>query len=413
MASRLLSHPEPNQVLFEESSRVRKVILNRPHKLNSLTYEMISQILRNLEVYEKDPMVKLLILKGQGKAFCAGGDVVGMVLSINEGHWSFGASFYKKQLTLDYLLATSTKPLVRLYIHIHVGDKQKYFISLQHCIDLFVSLKVSLINGIIMGGGAGLSMNSMFRVVTENTVFAMPEGQIGLFPDVGASYFLSRLPGYFGEYLGLTGARLDGKEMLACGLATHFVLSKDLLLLENALSEVASSDASTISSVISGFSSKISLKKDSAYRRLETINKCFSRRTVEEILSMLENEAANGDNKWIIQAISSMKSASPTSLKIFLKLIREGRTKELKDCLSQDYKVACHMFRRTFNPDFIEGSRAKLFEKGKQPKWEPSKLELVSDDFVDQYFEKVDDADWEYLQLPARSNLAKTWESKL
>ncbi|RVW67627.1 3-hydroxyisobutyryl-CoA hydrolase 1 [Vitis vinifera] len=244
-------------------------------------------------------------------------------------------------------------------------------------------------------------------------VFAMPEGQIGLFPDVGASYFLSRLPGYFGEYLGLTGARLDGKEMLACGLATHFVLSKDLLLLENALSEVASSDASTISRVISGFSSKISLKKESAYRRLETINKCFSRRTVEEILSMLENEAANGDNKWIIQAISSMKSASPTSLKIFLKLIREGRTKELKDCLIQDYTIACHMFRRTFNPDFIEGSRAKLFEKGQQPKWEPSKLELVRDDFVNQYFEKVDDADWEYLELPARSNLAKTWESKL
>ncbi|XP_034699569.1 3-hydroxyisobutyryl-CoA hydrolase 1-like isoform X4 [Vitis riparia] len=338
MASRFLSHPEPNQVLFEESSCVRKVILNRPHKLNSLTYEMISQILRNLEVYEKDPIVKLLILKGQGKTFCAGGDVVGMVLSINEGHWSFGASFYKKQLTLDYLLATSTKPLV------------------------------SLINGIVMGGGAGLSMNSMFRVVTENTVFAMPKGQIGLFPDVGASYFLSRLPGYFGEYLGLTGARLDGKEMLACGLATHFVLSKDLLLLENSLSEVASSDASTISRVISGFSSKISLKKESAYRRLETINKCFSRRTVEEILSMLENEAANGDNKWIIQAISSMKSASPTSLKIFLKLIREGRTKELKDCLIQDYTIACHMFQRTFNPDFIEGSRAKLFEKGQQPK---------------------------------------------
>ncbi|KAJ9685120.1 hypothetical protein PVL29_017232 [Vitis rotundifolia] len=383
MASHFLSSPEPNQVLFEESSYARKIILNRPHKLNSLRYEMISQILRNLEVYEKDPMVKLLILKGQGRAFCAGGDVVGIILSINEGHWSFGASFYKKQLTLDYLLATSTKPLV------------------------------SLINGIVMGGGAGLSMNSMFRVVTENTVFAMPEGQIGLFPDVGASYFLSRLPGFVGEYLGLTGARLDGNEMIACGLATHFVLSKDLLLLENALSKVASSDPSTISKVISGFSSKISLKKDSAFRRLETINKCFSRRTVEEILSMLENEAANGDNKWIIQAISSMKSASPTSLKIFLKLIGEGRTKELKDCLIQDYTIVCHMFRRSFNLDIIEGSRAKLFEKGKQPKWEPSKLELVSDEFVDQYFEKVDDDDWEYLQLPARANLAKTWESKL
>ncbi|KAL6326292.1 hypothetical protein AAG906_004789 [Vitis piasezkii] len=360
-------------------------------------YVQISQISRNLEVYENDHLVKMLILKGQGKAFCAGGDVVGMLLSIINGHWSFCARFYKKQLTLDYLIATSTKPLV------------------------------SLINGIVMGGGAGLSMNSMFRVVTENTVFAMPEGQIGLFPDVDASYFLSRLPGSFGkvvnssydftifqhnfleylihvvlthfpficvnryegEYLGLTGARLDGSEMLACGLATHFVLSKDLLLLETALSEVASSDALTISRVISAFSSKISLKKDSAFRRLETINKCFSKGTVEEILSTLENEVVNGDNKWIVHAISSMKSASPTSLKIFLKLIREGRTKELKDCLIQDYTIVCHLIRRTFNRDFIEGSRAKLFEKDKQPKWEPSKLELVSDEMVDQYFQKL------------------------
>uniref|UniRef100_F6HIV3 3-hydroxyisobutyryl-CoA hydrolase n=1 Tax=Vitis vinifera TaxID=29760 RepID=F6HIV3_VITVI len=345
-------------------------------------WALISQISRNLEVYENDHLVKILILKGQGKAFCAGGDVVGILLSIINGHWSFGARFYKKQLTLDYLIATSTKPLV------------------------------SLINGIVMGGGAGLSMNSMFRVVTENTVFAMPEGQIGLFPDVGASYFLSRLSGSFGEYLGLTGARLDGSEMLACGLATHFVLSKDLLLLENALSEVASSDALTISRVISAFSSKISLKKDSAFRRLETINKCFSKGTVEEILSTLENEVVNGD-KWIVHAISSMKSASPTSLKIFLKLIREGRTKELKDCLIQDYTIVCHLIRRTFNRDFIEGSRAKLFEKDKQPKWEPSKLELVSDEMVDQYFQKVDDADWEYLQLPERANIAKIWQSKL
>ncbi|CBI29143.3 unnamed protein product, partial [Vitis vinifera] len=116
-----------------------------------------------------------------------------------------------------------------------------------------------------MGGGTGLSMNSMFRVVTENTVLAIPKGQIRLFLDVGASYFLSRLPGFVGEYLGLTGTQLDGNEIIACGLATHFVLSKDLFLLENALSEVASLDASTISRVINGFSR--SLKKDSAFRR--------------------------------------------------------------------------------------------------------------------------------------------------
>ncbi|KAL6327541.1 hypothetical protein AAG906_021633 [Vitis piasezkii] len=331
-------------------------------------YVQISQISRNLEVYENDHLVKILILKGQGKAFCAGGDVVGMLLSVINGHWSFGARFYKKQLTLDYLIATSTKPLV------------------------------SLINGIVMGGGAGLSMNSMFRVVTENSVFAMPEGQMGLFPDVGASYFLSRLSGSFGKVVNSSYDFIIFQH--------NFLEYLDLLLLENALSEVASSDALTISRVIGGFSSKISLKKDNHQQM-------FLKGTVEEILSTLENEVVNGDNKWIVHTISSMTSASPTSLKIFLKLIREGRTKELKDCLIQDYTIVCHLIRRTLNLDFVEASRAKLFEKDKQPKWEPSKLELVSDEMVDQYFQKVDDADWEYLQLPERANIAKIWQSKL
>ncbi|TKY44982.1 3-hydroxyisobutyryl-CoA hydrolase 3 [Spatholobus suberectus] len=167
------------------NSCVKLVILNRPQKLNSLNHEMICQIKKNLELYEKDPSVQLVILKGNGKAFCAGGDVVSVITSAVAGHWTYAASFYKKQLTLDHLIATYEKPTV------------------------------SLINGVVMGGGAGLSMHTRFRVVTEKAVFAMPEASIGLFPDVGANYFLSRLPGYFGEYLGLTGARLDGTEIAA------------------------------------------------------------------------------------------------------------------------------------------------------------------------------------------------------
>ncbi|KAG5539303.1 hypothetical protein RHGRI_019761 [Rhododendron griersonianum] len=163
------------QVLCEEKSCARKVTLNRPRKLNCLTFEMVSQIHVAMRTYENDAKVNLVIVK------------------------------------------------------------------------------VFLINGIVMGGGAGLSMNGMFRIVTENTVFAMPEVLIGHFPDVGASYFLSRLPGYYGEYLGLTGARINGVEMLACGLATHFVLSKDLQQLENALCELVSSDALTISKLIDKF----------------------------------------------------------------------------------------------------------------------------------------------------------------
>ncbi|KAJ7975510.1 3-hydroxyisobutyryl-CoA hydrolase 1 [Quillaja saponaria] len=215
---------ELNQVLFKGNSCVKEVILNRTKKLNSLNHEMIFQMMRNLKQYEKDSTVKLVIMKqGNGKAFSAGGDLVSAVMSSIAGHWSYPASFYRKQLILDHLIATYRKPLV------------------------------ALINGIVMGGGAGLSMNARFRVVTEKAVFAMPEVSIGLVPDVGASHFLSKLPGYFGEYLGLTGEKLDGAEMFACGLATHFVPSKNLNFLENSLRGVTSSNISTITTLINKF----------------------------------------------------------------------------------------------------------------------------------------------------------------
>ncbi|KAG2384968.1 3-hydroxyisobutyryl-CoA hydrolase [Vigna angularis] len=271
---------EEEIVLFTGNSFVKVVILNRPKKLNSLNHEMICQIKSNLELYENDPLVQLVILKGNGKAFCAGGDVVSVITSSVAGHWTYAASFYKKQLTLDHLIATYKKPTV------------------------------SLMNGIVMGGGAGLSMPTRFRVVTEKAVFSMPEASIGLFPDVGANYFLSRLPGFFGEYLGLSGARLDGAEIAACGLATHFVPSTE------------------------------------------------------------EHESENGAEKWITIALSFIRSSCPTSLKIFLK----------------------------------SGSRAKLFDKDNKPKWEPSKLELVDEEMVNQYFRNINDEEWEYLRFPDRSN---------
>uniref|UniRef100_A0A6N2KEC6 3-hydroxyisobutyryl-CoA hydrolase n=1 Tax=Salix viminalis TaxID=40686 RepID=A0A6N2KEC6_SALVM len=196
MAIRHCFDKDVDQVLFEGNSSVKRVILNRPHKLNSLSYHMIFQMIKELKAFEADPKVKIVILKGNGKAFCAGGDVLAsytclvagenhllrkfnniigkclmplMFISLDEaGHWSYGTNFYKKQAMLDYLVATYGKPVV------------------------------AIIDGIVMGGGAGLSLQATFRIVTENTVFAMPETAIGHFADVGSSYFLSRLPGFYG-----------------------------------------------------------------------------------------------------------------------------------------------------------------------------------------------------------------------
>lgn len=319
--------------------------------------------------------MKLVILKGKGRAFCAGGDVSAVVRDIGAGNWRLGANFFWKEFSLIYIMATYRKP------------------------------QVSILNGIVMGGGAGVSIHGRFRVATENSVFAMPETALGLFPDVGASYYLSRLPGFFGEYVGLTGARLDGAEMLACGLATHFVPSERLSLLEEALCKVDSSDPAIISTVIDEYSQQPYMKEQSAYYRLNVIDRCFSRRTVEEIISSLEKETLNKKDDWISATLQSLKGASPTSLKISLRSIRQGRLQGVGQCLVCDYRMVCHVIQGKLSRDFFEGCRAILWDKDKNPKWEPSKLEFVSDRMVDSYFSKVDDEGWEDLKFPARSNL--------
>ncbi|KAL9690944.1 hypothetical protein QQ045_011359 [Rhodiola kirilowii] len=358
--------------------------MNRPRKLNAISFEMVSRMLELFLDYERDSEVKFVIVKGKGRAFCAGGDVSAVVRLIHEGKWKHGAIHFATEYTLNYILATFSKP------------------------------QISILDGIVMGGGAGISVYGKFRIATENSLFAMPETALGLFPDVGASFFLSRLPGFFGEYLGLTGARLDGPEMLACGLATHYVPSHNLSLLEEKLITVDSSDAAAaISEIINKYSEQPLVKQQSAFLRLETIDKCFSRRTVEEIVSALELEAANKSDDFINTTLQTLKKASPTSLKISLRSIRRGRLEGIGKCLSREYRMVCHVMLGHVSKDFLEGCRAILTDKDRNPKWAPSKLELVSDDMVEKYFTKVPELKWEDLNLPARPQIPSYSISKL
>ncbi|XP_020884832.1 probable 3-hydroxyisobutyryl-CoA hydrolase 3 isoform X2 [Arabidopsis lyrata subsp. lyrata] len=341
-AVKMASH---SQVLVEEKSSVRILTLNRPNQLNALCLNMISRLLQLFLAYEEDPSVKLVILKGQGRAFCAGGDALPLVRDIVQGKWRLAANFLTYQYTLNYVLATYSKP------------------------------QVSILNGIVMGGGVGLSIHGRFRIATENTVFAMPETALGLFPDVGASYFLSRLPGFFGEYVGLTGARLDGAEMLACGLATHFVPSTRLTALEEDLCKVGSSDPSFVSTILDAYTQHPHLKQKSVFLRLDVIDRCFSRRTVEEILSALERETAHQEpHDWISTIIGALKKASPSSLKISLRSIREGRLQGVGQCLIREYRMACHVFKGETSKDFVEGCRAILIDKDRNPKLKPETI---------------------------------------
>ncbi|VYS71548.1 unnamed protein product [Arabidopsis thaliana] len=370
-----------SQVLVEEKSSVRILTLNRPKQLNALSFHMISRLLQLFLAFEEDPSVKLVILKGHGRAFCAGGDVAAVVRDINQGNWRLGANYFSSEYMLNYVMATYSKA------------------------------QVSILNGIVMGGGAGVSVHGRFRIATENTVFAMPETALGLFPDVGASYFLSRLPGFFGEYVGLTGARLDGAEMLACGLATHFVPSTRLTALEADLCRINSNDPTFASTILDAYTQHPRLKQQSAYRRLDVIDRCFSRRTVEEIISALEREATQEADGWISATIQALKKGSPASLKISLRSIREGRLQGVGQCLIREYRMVCHVMKGEISKDFVEGCRAILVDKDKNPKWEPRRLEDMKDSMVEQYFERVERED--DLKLPRRNNLPALGIAKL
>ncbi|CAN7061036.1 unnamed protein product [Brassica rapa subsp. trilocularis] len=384
-----------SQILVEEKPSVRILTLNRPKQLNALSLNMVTRLLQLFLAYEVDPTVKLVILKGQGRAFCAGGDVSAVVRDIRLGKWRRSADFMSLEYTLNYVMATYCKA------------------------------QISILNGIVMGGGAGVCVHGRFRIATENTVFAMPETALGLFPDVGASYFLSRLSGFFGEYVGLTGARLNGAEMLACGLATHFVPSTRLTALQADLCNVGSSDPVTFAStILDAYTQHTHPERQSAFFsylaiyfslcRLDVINRCFSRRTIEEIMSTLEIEATHKPDDWISATIGALKKASPASLKITLRSIREGRVQGVGQCLIRENRMVSHVMKGEISKDFMEGSRAILIDKDRNPKWEPRRLEDMKDIMVDKYFKRVEEEDgWEDLKLPPRKHLPASAIAKL
>ncbi|XP_020551231.1 3-hydroxyisobutyryl-CoA hydrolase-like protein 1, mitochondrial isoform X3 [Sesamum indicum] len=269
----------------------------------------------------------------------------------------------------------------------------------------FVMMKVALLNGFTMGGGAGISMPSTFRVATDKTIFATPETLIGFHPDAGASFYLSHLPGHLGEYLALTGEKLNGAEMLSCGLATHFSQITKLPLVEEQLGNLVTDDPSVIETSLGNHGDTVHPEQSSVIHRIDTLDKCFSQDTVEEIIESLENEAAKTNEVWCTSALKKLKEASPLSLKVSLKSIREGRFQTLDQCLIREYRMCLQGISGQISGDFCEGVRAKLVDKDLAPKWDPPSLEHVSQDMVDQYFSPLSAFEPE-LELPTKQREA-------
>ncbi len=333
---------ESREVLFSRRGDLGRIVLNRPQALNALTLEMCEALLPQLQAWRADPKVKAVVISGSGeKAFCAGGDIVQLYEDHKRGG-SLAHRFWRTEYICNALIKHFGKPYI------------------------------ALMDGIVMGGGVGVSVHGSHRIVTERTTFAMPETGIGLFPDVGGSYFLPRLPGAMGMYLALTGRRLKAAECVALGIAA-FVPHDSLPALEAALAE----GAQDVTDVVNSFAMPAG---DAAIvTQRAAIDRHFSHDSVEAILASLESE---GD-AWAVQQLSSLRKYSPLALKITFRQIRTGATLSFDDCMRMEWRLVS---RVSDGHDFYEGVRALLVDKDNAPAWTPASLSAVSDAVVDAYF---------------------------
>ena len=336
-----------DDVLFEVRNRAGVITLNRPKALNALTLGMVREVHPQLERWADDDRVEQVIIKAAGnKAFCAGGDIRALYDWGRARNDTF-LTFYRE----EYLLNTFIKRFPKPYI--------------------------ALINGIDMGGGVGVSIHGSHRVATEGLTFAMPETGIGLFPDVGGTYFLPRLPGALGMFMALTGARLKAPDALYAGIATHYVPSGRLTALEEALTST-----DDVEEALKGFSAECDVSELAGLQ--EQIDEHFSKDSVEAILGSLEKDKSD----WAAKQRAIMATKSPTSQKIAFRQMRDGAKASFEECMKIEWRMVNRIYT---GHDFYEGIRAVVIDKDNQPAWQPNALKEVQEDDVNAYFATLSD----------------------
>ncbi|KAF9482807.1 3-hydroxyisobutyryl-CoA hydrolase [Pholiota conissans] len=377
---RRLPPTTPDTVLFESNGSLRTYILNRPSKLNALDEPMLSLLRPKIEEWSASDLCGTIVARGVGRAFCIGGDVANVVQNASDPSTVPQAvEYFKREFEMDYILAALKKPYV------------------------------AILDGMTMGGGVGLAANATFRIATENTVFSMPETKIGYCPDVGGSYFLSRLDGEIGTYLALTSDTISGRAVFDYGLATHYIPSRRIPQLLDRLAELDQPHASVIDRAIEDLSSEREPTEPpspfTGARRV-ALDIAFGKPTVEGIITELESFAKIENEEvrsWAQNTLAMLHLRSPTSLKVALRAIRQGAKLSLRDALNMELKMAT-AFCRGATPDFAIGVKAVLVEKTKErPQWEPSTFKEVNSAMVSRFFDSTSPflADAPSLELPA------------
>ena len=334
-----------SDVLTRIEGKAGFLSLNRPKAIHALTLDMVHIMTEALLAWRDDPAVEAVIIDhAEGRGFCSGGDIAFLRASAMEDAGVSGRKFFHDEYQLNHLLFTYPKPVI------------------------------AFMDGITMGGGVGISQPARYRVATENTRFAMPETGIGLFPDVGGGWYLSRLEGRIGAFLALTGARLDGAECLATGLATHYLSTESLIDAKARIAE----DPSRVDGILGSLA--IAPPEARIMANMPQINRLFASDRYEDVIAALEADGSD----WSAKELATLKTKSPQTCKVALRQLADSLTcADFAANMVMEYRIASRVLLR---PDFTEGVRAVIVDKDNQPKWAPPTPEAVTDDLLDAIF---------------------------
>jgi len=334
------------EVLIRVEGRVGRITLNRPQALHALTTRMCREMIAALTAWRDDPAVELVLIDHSGeRGFCAGGDIRTLAESAR-GDGLANHEFFYVEYQLDHLLFRYPKPTV------------------------------AIMDGVVMGGGVGISRPARFRVGTERTTFAMPETGIGLFPDVGGSWHLSRMPDHIGLWIALTGARLKAADCELTGVITDYVEAADLPGLKDRIVK----DPGAIETLLTEFEAEPGRPPIAAHQ--DEIARCFTAGSVEAVVKALE---AGSD--WAREQAGIIRTKSPLSSKVaFRQMVEGAAAASFTEVLAMEYRIA---HRLAVAHDFLEGVRAVILDKDNQPKWDPPTLEGVSEARVAGIFEAL------------------------
>ena len=337
-----------SDILFERRGAAGLVTLNRPAALNAVTHGMVLAFRAQLDAWAKDDAITRVVIQAAGeRAFSVGGDIRALYDLGRAGKRDAMLQFWRDEYPLNAVIKNYRKPYV------------------------------ALIDGMVMGGGVGVSLHGSHRVAGDRFQFAMPEVGIGFFPDVGATWFLPRLPGKLGAYAGLTGARFSGADALDAGLATHRVPSARFPALIEALCGTLSVDAA-----LAAFAEPAGEGPIKARRA--AIDRQFAGGSVEAILLALDHEAAGGaEAEWAATTAATMRTKSPLSLKIALEQVRRGGGLDFAACMRTEFRIVSRIVE---GHDFYEGVRAVIVDKDNKPRWQPATLAEVGETQVERHF---------------------------